>query len=292
MRVFIIAMMSVAFSVIALDRADAASEICPANVADSHAFAADAAGTLYAFVLDAASERSVRGTIVVATNAGYFTFAFPETTFVLDHAIYRTPTNEYFRDRYVTTPFYVRFPASVTNVSTWWVTIAQTTGEKLFGWDKRGVVACPLMQSEPALKPIPKVQDQVTRISRLPYDLASPPPANALVSTATATSAPGDTTCAVPFSGATAIKMAAPDFPESVAETLTGTMPLVTDVVEVFLDEKGAVVDTTVIQPSPYPALDQAAIAAVRHSTFRPEISFCKPIPSTYLFQTEFNSDM
>lgn len=107
--------MTVACTVVVFDRADAASEICPARVSDSHAFAAAAGGTLYAFVLDAASERSARGTIVVATNAGYFTFAFPETNFVLDHGIYRTPTNSYVYDRYVTAPFYVRFPALVTS---------------------------------------------------------------------------------------------------------------------------------------------------------------------------------
>jgi TonB family protein len=192
----------------------------------------------------------------------------------------------------VTAPFYVRFPAAVTNVSTWWVTNAQTTGEKLFGWDKRGVVACPLMPPQPELKPTPRAQDQlVTRINRLPYDLASSPAANALVSIATATSAPGDTTCAVPFSGATAIKMVAPDFPESVAETLTGPMAPVTNIVEVFLDEKGAVVDTTIIQPSPYPGLDQATVRAARESTFKPEISFCKPIVSTYLFEADFKSE-
>jgi hypothetical protein len=272
--------------VVSSGRATANSEICPAEITESYAFPADTQGGLYSFVLDSASEQTARGTIVVSTNAGYFTFAFPDTKFDLDRGRFTTASTTFTRDRYLTVPLYVRFPAGVTDISKWWVTKAQTRGEKVFGWDAIGSVSCSLA---PLLKPAyAGAEKTATRVNPIPYDLTVRPTAQATVTSATATAAPGSTSCATPFSDGDTKDAIAPDFPPSEEGALMGS-PMVTTVVKVFIDMTGAVVDTMVYQPSGYADIDQAALAAALKSTYSGAISFCEPVPSSYLFRADFS---
>jgi TonB family protein len=59
--------------------------------------------------------------------------------------------------------------------------------------------------------------------------------------------------------------------------------------VKVDIDQAGAVVSTSVAKSSGIPMLDQAAVAAARASTFRPEIRDCAPIAGSYLFMVDFS---
>lgn len=88
-----------------------------------------------------------------------------------------------------------------------------------------------------------------------------------------------------PNQPARVLKAVEPDTPRVAYEQrIQGTVQVV-----VSLDEKGQVVDA-VIQWSPSPILNEAALAAARKSTFRPEIKNGKPIATKYIFSVDFTS--
>jgi len=267
----------------------AAAEICPAEVNDSHAFTPDADGVLYSIVLDAATARTARGTIVVDTNAGYFTFGFSDMPFIEDVGRYRASI-VFERDRYVTTLLYVRFPAAVTAVKTWWVTKAQTTGEKTFGWYAHGMVTCSLAPpDETTLLNWPSNDKHLERrVSPLPYDLTALPLLSQAIVIAAASPAPGSTNCATPFSSATANKAVSPDYPVE-ARSIASSRE--TALVKVIVDSDGSVAEASTFVPSGNAAIDAAAVKAALQSTYTPAVSFCQPVPGVYLFQAEFNAD-
>ena len=278
-----------------IGRANATSELCPARVADWHGYAPQANGATYGFVLQSVSEQAARGQIVVATNVGYFTFAFPETAFVLDRGKYQTQQTTFERDRYLTAPLYVHFPASVTDVSTWWVTVAQTTGEKTFGWDAVGAIGCPLapLDQTPAPHSPPNTDPSGLewRLNAAPYDISAVPSSLGVIIAATPTVAPGDVDCAKPFAQAATIKAVPPDIPAADMQAdLNGRDGLTTQV-EVFVDATGKVADTAVFQPSGSANFDAAVQVAAVKSTYSPAVSFCKAVPARYLFRGTLTSN-
>ena len=77
-----------------------------------------------------------------------------------------------------------------------------------------------------------------------------------------------------------------PEYPELARQqALTGTTQ-----VKVTLAESGAVTDAQVYASSGSPALDAAAVAAARRSTYAPEIDDCRPRAGSYLFRAEFSA--
>ena len=262
----------------------AAAELCPARIVATHGFTPDRKGALYDLVLAGSSARTVRGEIVIDTNVGYLSFDFPDTVFTLDRAQYRTPQLTFERDRYVSNPLYVLLPSSVTEIKAWWVTKAQTTGETVFAWDARGSVTCPLGPIDWPHKPMPHSLLRAVRANPLPYDLTKLPSPADPVMVATITSAPGDTSCAVPFTEAAAVRAVPPVWPIGLSTTESTVV-----LVRLAIAADGSVTDATIYQPSTSRYFDDAAFFAAKRSIYKAAISFCQAVPGMYLFSSDFN---
>ena len=93
--------------------------------------------------------------------------------------------------------------------------------------------------------------------------------------------------CAHPFEEAGFLKAAEPVTPASARRAgERGTV-----VVEVSLDDTGFAVGTDVIESSPFPDLDEAALSAAGASTYKPKIFDCVAIPWRYIFKATFTPD-
>ncbi len=92
--------------------------------------------------------------------------------------------------------------------------------------------------------------------------------------------------CAQPHVDAAVTHAVEPEYPEVARQQgLTGTTQ-----VKVTLAENGAVIDAQVYASSGSTALDVAAIAAAKRSSFAPEIDDCRQHAGSYLFRAEFSA--
>ncbi len=92
--------------------------------------------------------------------------------------------------------------------------------------------------------------------------------------------------CAQPHVDAAVTRAVEPDYPELARrQGVTGTTQI-----KVTLADSGAVTDAQVYVSSGSSALDAAAIAAARRSTYAPEIVDCRQRAGSYLFRAEFSA--
>jgi TonB family protein len=91
--------------------------------------------------------------------------------------------------------------------------------------------------------------------------------------------------CAQPHKDATTTRRVEPDYPDLARQQgAVGTVQ-----VKVSLSATGSVVSTSVYKSSGNGALDRAALAAARVSSYSPGIEACEPVPDTLLFRADFN---
>jgi hypothetical protein len=96
---------------------------------------------------------------------------------------------------------------------------------------------------------------------------------------------PAPALCAVADIPATASGAVMPDAPVAVTDgRSTGRVDVL-----VSLDATGRV-SAAAIKQSQVPALNGAALAAARESTYRPALHDCKPVPSQYLFTVQYRA--
>jgi protein TonB len=89
---------------------------------------------------------------------------------------------------------------------------------------------------------------------------------------------------------------AAPDVPAHVVDTATAETPEVaqeqgltgTTQVEVSIDPDGAITATSIYRSSGSQALDTAALAAARQSTYKADVRNCEAVAGSYLFTVVF----
>jgi periplasmic protein TonB len=119
--------------------------------------------------------------------------------------------------------------------------------------------------------------------------VASAPPAPT-AGPATAPPAPTPTprpACAVPNKDAVLTRGVEPEYPEIARQQgAVGTTQ-----VKVTLTATGGVSAATVYKSSGNAALDNAAVAAARASSYAPETENCAPIAGSYLFRADFNTN-
>ena len=95
-----------------------------------------------------------------------------------------------------------------------------------------------------------------------------------------------DNSCNTPNVQASTAYAAVADRPNVADEMhLTGTT-----LVQVDLDDTGALVSAEVAKSSGVGVLDRAALAAARASKFTPAIQNCTPTAGSYLFEVDFNN--
>jgi len=89
---------------------------------------------------------------------------------------------------------------------------------------------------------------------------------------------------------------AAPDVPAHVVDTATAETPEIaqeqgltgTTQVEVSIDPDGAITATSIYRSSGSQALDNAALAAARQSTYKADVRNCEAVAGSYLFTVVF----
>lgn len=257
----------VLFLGVAICRADAAAEICPAVV--DNAPQRVAAG-IYEYRLSAMSDRRVSGIIRLQTAKGWYNAVFTDVQLHVKPS--QTINDDQVRllmlNGFVSDPLYVQLPTD-DPVSYAYVSQAHTSGETVFGWDKSGVMPC---------EPIPQAQTSAVQPSPAPL-----PPAASIVQ-ARAIDSPFTGTCENPFSPLKPSSSPKLEMPAMFQNTYT-MPPGGTTIVAVAADGKGSILDAWVWQPSGTPALDAAAVSEARRSTYSPARAFCRAVSDYYLFR-------
>jgi TonB family protein len=258
----------------------ATTEYCPAHAGAFHPIDGPGPATLYAFALDAQSARSVQGSVLVATSGGWYRVKFPLTALISRTYSYSGKFGDLSRNAFDSDAIYVRFPSAL-DISTAYVSEAQTSGEHDFGWDSKGNFAC-LPQSG-FFDENPRNFNGLV-LSNPRTDLTTPPRNSAAIITAESVPAPGDIACPKPFTNPAVKRAVSPDYPRS--ERTRRTYGL--SIVELALNAAGTVTDAWTFLSSGSAAFDGAALQSAESSTFTPGLAFCKPTGGLYLFNAEF----
>lgn len=93
--------------------------------------------------------------------------------------------------------------------------------------------------------------------------------------------------CQPPNVDADVLDQAQPEFPDA-ARNMKGTLRAV---ITVNVSADGQMTSATVLQSTGNQALDQAAFAAARQSTYLPAVKDCKRVPGTYQFTVTYERD-
>jgi hypothetical protein len=263
--------------------APAASEYCPARMGPLTPIDGEKAATLYSYTLTAESTRSVQGSAMIDTDAGWYQVPFPKTALTAWKFRFKTSSVEFMRTSFESPLLYVRFPQAVTIASAF-VYDARSFGDADFGWDKRGDVQCqaPAGLEAAAARPVKASKPLLTVLNPRPRKVA--PGAATPIVAAAPVRVPGSLDCAKPFVRATVTKPVPPQWPLG----LRLSAPITT-LVEVAVGATGHLDDAWIDTPSGSYWADREALAAARASTYEGGTSFCKPAPGTYIFRAEFN---
>jgi protein TonB len=92
--------------------------------------------------------------------------------------------------------------------------------------------------------------------------------------------------CKTPYQDATVVQQAQPEYPDSAREQGLGEVQVA---VKVTIGPSGSLVNAAISQSAGNMALDQAALAAARQSTYAPKIVNCEPVTGDYLFRVTFD---
>ena len=92
--------------------------------------------------------------------------------------------------------------------------------------------------------------------------------------------------CKTPYQDATVVNQAQPEYPDSARDLGLGEVQVA---VTVTIGPSGNLVDAKIAQSAGNMALDQAALAAARQSTYAPKIVDCQPTTGSYYFKVTFD---
>src|SRR5579872_2570965 len=92
--------------------------------------------------------------------------------------------------------------------------------------------------------------------------------------------------CKTPYQDATVVNQAQPEYPDSARDLGLGEVQVA---VTVTIGPTGNLVDAKISQSAGNMALDQAALAAARQSTYAPKIVDCQPTTGSYYFRVTFD---
>jgi TonB family protein len=99
-------------------------------------------------------------------------------------------------------------------------------------------------------------------------------------------SAAQETSCRTDYRPARAVNAASLDYPKLARiQGISGTA-----LVEIELDQTGAVVESTIYKSSGSPTLDAAALSAANRTKYSPLIFHCEAVGGTYLFKAVFGT--
>jgi hypothetical protein len=271
-------------------RANALVEYCPAWISRVQTVGMSASSrapaALWAYTLSANGARTVSGTVLAQTSAGWFEFAFDGVTLPEKQATYENTITRFKRLEYESVPLFVRFPKAV-RILRWWVDYASATGDESFGWSSRGNVHC-LPTAGTGVNE--GTSDGLPDFVRSPpeSDLSAMPPPGVPISVVSPVPEPaGMTACATPFTDARVLWKERAAFPPGVMMATVG-ITSATVAVEVFIGPNGHVDDASLYYPSGNRALDTSALNAAEGSTYAGGTALCQPSSGSYLFVVTF----
>lgn len=274
--------------------ASAASEYCPAEIGQTHAFGAENPG-LYSFYLKAESARAVSGDVLALTDAGWYSFSFPYTAIAPDLGRYASNSVSYARTEYFSKALYVRFPNAVHSVTYLWVSGATSIGDGL-GWQARGKASCPPVTEGGVLAyngaPGDAYPDRGTpnyeavRQNPVPVDLNAAPASQSVISAMGMAQPPWSLGCKIPQSfSASVARVQTPALPGGKEPNFS---PPVVVTIITSISASGTLDGAELYQPSGNKMLDDAALAAAQQSTYEGGSVVCNPAPGHYLFRAWF----
>ena len=250
--------------------ARAATELCGAHLRPMVAVPSTnvAAPQLYGYVLQALSPRSAEGGIVADTDHGWFEWSFPSTALVAHPDHMNINGVEADGRDYESTPLYVAFPAG-TVVRHAWVERAQSHGDAMFDFDKRGMAHC-------------LVPDFADSDVHGPVVLPAPPATIAAMATpAKPTDARFDKTCDHPFTKATVSNVPRIEPPVEMSGPATS---VTISIVAVSAESK--VLDVWTVGSSGDHGGDIAVQSALHFAKYQAPISYCVHV-DTLLYLTK-----
>jgi hypothetical protein len=280
-RVFI----AIAAVVMALwiSRAPAAAEVeyCPAIVSLTPTADAQTFGVR----LEGGSARSVLGIVAVHTDKGWYRTPVPEMKLHEVEQTWRDASAEFKRNAWESDPIFLHFPKPVSLGAAFMLS-AQTHGETVFGWDKRGPISCAAPPDRFDAKPTPTPDPSLGKL-----ELVSPRhdrdvvPAGAPIAQAEAISIDYGT-CQTPFASSKTSTLVSPQFPEQERNDEFSRADVI---VTVAVGAAGEIDDAWVFAPSFSPYIDNAALKAAKESRYTAARSFCQDVPSLFQFFTTFS---
>ncbi len=274
-------------------RANAEVEYCPAlvhvapvAVATPVPGATASPTTDFGLRLQAESARTVSGVVAMHAPDGWYQVSIPPTKLLPVVQTWRSSFSTYTRNVYESSPVYVRFAKPITVASAFMLQ-ATTSGENVFGWDKRGTVPCdaePDALDAPTAKPQP-VPNSTDGLIHPNHEVEHAPPIGTpmIVSQRLSLQMP---VCNVPFASARATKVAVPVYPPSLARD--GDLTRREALIAVAISASGIVDDAWVFESSGRRAMDVSALQAAAASTYAPGRAFCQNVPGIYTFHADF----
>ncbi len=179
------------------------------QVTQYHPLNGGSQATLFSFALSAEGARTVSGSVLFRTSAGWFVARFASIALTARAYRYASDSATFTRTAYESDPIYAQFPQSV-KIDKAFVANASASGDQIFGWDARGDAPCGGIESAGVDGPwvTNKIHPLDPRV-----DLDALPPSGEAIANAALTSVPGGS-CTQPVGEAVVDKPVAPYFPD------------------------------------------------------------------------------
>ncbi len=239
-------------------------ELCPASPGVIEAVAP----SLYSFDVVAPTPRTVRGTLAVETDTGWFRVPFGPLK--LEPAVLQLATHgQKVTQTGPRSPVqYVNFARPVKIHSFF----MESAAADVLDWATAGLFRCSPQPTFPSdFEPVGS--EKTPYVSIL---------AGAKTISAVAVPPILRTDCAAPFVDARVVTQAQAVYPFS------RRMGPATSMVKITLDPNGQVVDARIFKSSGYDAFDIAALDAAKLSKYSARIAYCRPVVSNYIFKVTF----
>jgi len=262
------AVVFVSCAIAAAGRANAATDLCAANLTDIRAVApSDAGATSYTYRLVAFHAGTVDATILADTDHGWKTWTVRGVVLSKARRAYTVPAGPSVPFDVAQSPILGVSMSPAVRIAHVWVAAANGN-------------AC----EPPSLGNGELVDFQLGRSVEDPGDVASS-------SESSDSTAPFDATCATPFVGVTALKAIAPNLTELAKRTIDESGgESISFAVEV--DASGKALDAWLLGAVGNVAdFERTTYAAARSTTYRNAISYCRAVPAIYIFAATANPD-
>jgi TonB family protein len=274
LRFFLLMALGIALALVIAPSARADTEYCPARA--TQLTPTSTASATFGYHIQALSARTIDATIVADTDRGWYTWNAAAAPLLVVYITAYMDGRAAGYEVAESPPLTVAFPQPL-HVLRAWVVTATSTGDKAFGWDKDGAVACDVPDFIDAYA----LDELTTRPSS--RNASSPPPAVV----ATPTSAPfPPATCAHPFLPVRIRDAIDPVFPRSVHQGDYGGRADVR--LALAVDEFGSLTDFGVMSSSGLTAFDQATLEAAKASSYLPAVSYCRQVKGIFIFRATF----